>query len=133
MNGMRALFALGAVLALGLLSPRADAQVAPDAAVACVSEGQLWSFLDARDGNDADKIRRLLQGDCRVLGNATYSFVTGRNGTANSRLQETGGLGIGRDDVYARRDAGAGSRRQHGRAAIGVLSLPAGTRVGTAR
>ena len=82
MEGMRALSALGAMLALGLLSPRADAQVVPDAAVACVSEGQLWSFLDARDGNDSDKMRRLLQGDCRALGNVTYSFVTSRNGTA---------------------------------------------------
>jgi len=82
MDGMRALFALGAIFALGLLSPQADAQTAPDAAVACVSEGQLWSFLDARDGSDSDKMRRLLQGDCRRLGNATYSFVTSRNGTA---------------------------------------------------
>jgi len=82
MNGTRVLFALGAALALAPMSPRAEAQLAPDAPVACVSEGKLWSFLDARDGNDADKLRRLLQGDCRVLENATYSFVTSRNGTA---------------------------------------------------
>ncbi|HEX3499831.1 MAG TPA: hypothetical protein VHT04_10960 [Stellaceae bacterium] len=42
----------------------------------------MWSFLDARDGNDADTMRRLLQGECRTLGSATYSFVTSRNGTA---------------------------------------------------
>jgi hypothetical protein len=76
------LLALGAIVALALMSPRADAQTAPDAPVACASEGKLWSFLDARDGDDADRMRRLLQGDCRVLGNATYSFVTSRNGTA---------------------------------------------------
>jgi hypothetical protein len=82
MDRTHALFALGAVLTLGLISPRAQAQMAPDAAVACVSEGKLWSFLDARDGKDTDKERRLLQGDCRALGNAAYSFVTSRNGTA---------------------------------------------------
>jgi hypothetical protein len=82
MDRTRVVLALGATLALGLAAPLADAQTAPDAAVACVSEGQLWSFLDARDGNDAGKMRRLLQGDCRSLGNATYSFVTSRNGTA---------------------------------------------------
>jgi len=82
MNRTRVLFALGATLALALLSPRVEAQTAPDAAIACVSEGELWAFLDARDGKDTGKIRRLLQGGCRVLGNATYSFVTSRNGTA---------------------------------------------------
>jgi len=82
MNRTRVLFALGVARALALMSPRAEAQPAPDASVACVSEGKLWSFLDARDGKDADKLRLLLQGDCRALGNATYSFVTSRNGTA---------------------------------------------------
>jgi hypothetical protein len=82
MNGMRVLFALGATLALALLSPRAEAQTALEAPVACISEVELWSFLDARDAKDSDKMRRLMQGDCRVLGNATYSFVTSRNGTA---------------------------------------------------
>jgi hypothetical protein len=82
MNRTRVLFALGATVALALLAPRVEAQTAADAPIACVSEGELWSFLDARDGKDADKMRRLLQGDCRILGNETYSFVTSRNGTA---------------------------------------------------
>jgi hypothetical protein len=83
MDRTRGLFALGAILALGLFFPsRVDAQTAPDAAIACVSEGRLWSFLDARDGNDAAAMRQLLKGECRTLGSATYSLVTSRNGTA---------------------------------------------------
>jgi hypothetical protein len=82
MDRTRAVFALGAILALGLLSPRVEAQTASDAAIACVSEGKLWSFLDARDGNDANTIRQFLKGECRALGSATYSYVTSRNGTA---------------------------------------------------
>jgi hypothetical protein len=82
MDGTRAAFALVAMLALGLVSSRVDAQIAPDSTVACISEGRLWSFLDARDGNDADKMRQLLKGECRALGSATYSLVTSRNGTA---------------------------------------------------
>jgi hypothetical protein len=82
MDGTRAAFALVALLALSLVSSRVDAQTAPDAAVACISAGSLFSFLDARDGNDADKMRQLLKGDCRALGNATYALVTDRNGTA---------------------------------------------------
>lgn len=82
MDGTRGLLALGAFLALALVSLRVDAQTAPDSAIACVSEGKLWSFLDARDDKDGDAMRQLLKGECRVLGSATYSFVTSRNGTA---------------------------------------------------
>src|SRR5471030_340885 len=82
MCGARATFASVAMLALGLFSSSVDAQIAPDSAIACISPGRLFSFLDARDGNDADKMRQLLKGDCRALGSATYSLVTNRNGTA---------------------------------------------------
>jgi hypothetical protein len=82
MGGTRVAFALAAMLALGLVSSRVAAQTAPDSAVACLSEGRLFSFLDARDGNDADKMRQLLKGDCHALGSATYALVTNRNGTA---------------------------------------------------
>jgi hypothetical protein len=82
MDGTRAAFALVATLALSLVSSRVDAQMAPDSAVACLSAGSLFSFLDARDGNDTDKMRQLLKGDCRALGSATYALVTNRNGTA---------------------------------------------------
>jgi hypothetical protein len=82
MDGTRVAFALIAMLALGLASSRVAAQMAPDSAVACISEGRLFSFLDARDGNDAGKMKQLLKGDCRALGSATYALVTNRNGTA---------------------------------------------------
>src|SRR4051794_24151868 len=82
MDRTRVVFALGALLVLAAFSPRADAQTASDTAIACVSEGRLWSFLDARDGKDANAMRQLLRGECRPIGSATYSFVTSRNGTA---------------------------------------------------
>ena len=82
MDRTRATFALVAMVTLALFSPPVAAQIAPDATVACLSEGRLWSFLDARDANDADKMRQLLKGDCRLLGSAHYSLVTSRNGTA---------------------------------------------------
>jgi hypothetical protein len=74
------------MLALALLSLPAGAQVTPKTPVACVSQGSLWLFLDARDANDAEKMRQLLNGKCRVLENAPYALVASRNGTARILL-----------------------------------------------
>jgi hypothetical protein len=69
-------------VALLLLPASAGAQATPHAPVACISQGSLWSFLDARDVNDTDRMRQLLNGKCRLLENASYSLVASRNGTA---------------------------------------------------
>lgn len=82
MGRARARFALIPLLALVLLSSPAGAQVTAKTPIACVSQGSLWSFLDARDVNDADKMRQLLNGKCRALGDASYFLVASRNGTA---------------------------------------------------
>jgi hypothetical protein len=83
MARVRALFAAAIpMLALAVLSSRGGAQAAPQTRVACISQSSLWSFLDARDVNDTDKMRRLLNGKCRVLEDAPYALVASRNGTA---------------------------------------------------
>ena len=83
MDRARARFAaLIPMLALAFLPQQAGAQLIPQTPVACVSQGSLWSFLDARDVNDTDRMRQLLNGKCRLLENASYSLVASRNGTA---------------------------------------------------
>ena len=83
MDRARALLAaLIPLLALALLPSSAGAQATPHTPIGCISQGSLWSFLDARDVNDTDKMRQLLGGKCRVLENAPYSLVASRNGTA---------------------------------------------------
>jgi hypothetical protein len=74
--------ALVSVLALALCpSPTLAETIRSTQAIACISEKGLWRFLDARDINDSEAVRQLLNGECRVLNAVEYAVVADHNGT----------------------------------------------------
>jgi hypothetical protein len=82
MKIVSACLALVLVLATAVRPPPALAEtIGSTGAIACISEKGLWRFLDARDVNDSEAVRQLLNGECRALNAVEYSVVADHNGT----------------------------------------------------
>jgi hypothetical protein len=82
MKIVSACLALVLLLAMAFCPPLALAEtIGSTEAIACTSEKGLWQFLDARDVNDSEAVRQLLNGECRALNTVEYSVVADHNGT----------------------------------------------------
>ncbi|HZS83595.1 MAG TPA: hypothetical protein VFA50_12030 [Stellaceae bacterium] len=76
---------VGVVLVLlaitGTVSAAAEG-VAPEGAVACISQSGLWAYLDDVETSDREALRQIYRGQCRLIGGAHYAAVESRNGVA---------------------------------------------------
>jgi len=73
-----------AILTLTVLASTrlaAAESVAPSGAVACISTTSMLHYADAAESGDRAKLKRLLNGECRMLEGKPYALLEEHNGT----------------------------------------------------